>query len=124
MPIATACPQCRQPLTAPDDSQGKQLRCPKCNGVFIVNHPGSLEATAVPQAAPVVSLAPGQHGVFTCPYCRATVPPIVSSKVTTTAVVLCVILALGICTLPFCWIPLVFMKEDVRNCGSCGIKLG
>ncbi|MCO6458213.1 MAG: hypothetical protein J5I93_23150 [Pirellulaceae bacterium] len=42
MPIEFACPSCRTTLRVPDDSAGKQARCPKCNAVIPV--PGGAAA--------------------------------------------------------------------------------
>jgi hypothetical protein len=58
---------------------------------------------------------------FRCPFCRTTARPIVRQQVSTGGWVLLVVLL--ICCLPLFWVGL-FVKEDFRACGRCGIKLG
>jgi hypothetical protein len=63
-------------------------------------------------------------GNFCCPFCRSTWAPRVTSKATGGAWVLFVLMLCGICTAPFCWLPLVVMREESRSCTACGVKLG
>jgi predicted RNA-binding Zn-ribbon protein involved in translation (DUF1610 family) len=61
---------------------------------------------------------------FRCPYCGSRSPPILKNKVSPGGWVLFVVCLLFVITILFCWVPLLFMKEDYRVCSSCGIKLG
>jgi DNA-directed RNA polymerase subunit RPC12/RpoP len=60
---------------------------------------------------------------FRCPYCGSDAPPSRRSQVSTVGWVLFIILLLGLCTAPFCWIGLL-IREDYRVCGDCGTRLG
>lgn len=40
MPVATACPKCQTRYNLPDTSQGKNVRCKKCNSLFLVGASG------------------------------------------------------------------------------------
>jgi len=80
-------------------------------------------------AMPQVTQAPPEQpqrlqGQFRCPYCRTDRPPIVRQGVSAGGWVLFVVMLLFVLTILFCWIPLVFMKDDYRVCSGCGIKLG
>jgi hypothetical protein len=49
MPIATACPHCKQKLSVADQHAGNQVRCPKCRQVFLVP---KVAAAPLPPAKP------------------------------------------------------------------------
>src|SRR5262249_10824467 len=49
MPIPFVCPMCQKPLLAPDGAEGRQVRCPHCQGVA----PVPVSAPAPPPPPPV-----------------------------------------------------------------------
>ena len=59
---------------------------------------------------------------FRCPFCRAKHRPRIESQVSQGGWVFFIV-SLLFC-LPLFWIPLVFMKEEIRKCVACGMKLG
>jgi ribosomal protein S27E len=57
MPIEFRCPSCQQQLRVPDDSAGKNAKCPKCGAIAVIPTPGGFSGGS---PSPV-SLAPGQQ---------------------------------------------------------------
>lgn len=133
MPIPVAC-ACGKKGKVPDEYAGKAIMCPACRRPIDV--PGGTSHVAVvpvAQPAPVVFVQapapdpfPVQHEQrgFQCPYCKGRTPPIVYSKISAGGWVLFVLMLLFFVTILFCWVPLLFMKDEYRVCSSCGIKLG
>ena len=62
--------------------------------------------------------APGQ---WVCPFCRYAGPLRLEEQVSTPGWIVFAVL-LFTC-LPLFWVPLIFMKEQVRKCGGCGVKV-
>jgi hypothetical protein len=62
-------------------------------------------------------------GDFACPQCNSSAPPVVTEQVSAAGWIVFVVL-IFMC-LPLCWIPFVVsgLKEPVRRCGSCGMRL-
>lgn len=58
MPIEFTCPQCRHRLRTPDDSAGKQSRCPQCGHIAAIPTPGDFGANGeeLPPSAAVIPL--------------------------------------------------------------------
>lgn len=73
---------------------------------------------------PDTDFASPSTAVFRCPYCQASGLPVVEHKVSTAGWVLFVLLLLSFIGIIVCWIPLVFMKDEVRRCRYCGMRLG
>jgi lipopolysaccharide-induced tumor necrosis factor-alpha factor len=61
-------------------------------------------------------------GRFACPYCGSTAPPREREEISQAGWIVFVVLILF--CIPLCWIPLISMKEKIRNCSDCGSKLG
>jgi hypothetical protein len=115
---------------------GKQVRCPKCKGIFVhqakpQNILSALDIQIDDDLGPDYE-APIDKNVrrsrqresnvgFRCPFCHSNVPPEVKSKISTAGWVIFVVLLIA--CFPLCIIGL-FIKEDYRVCRSCGIKLG
>lgn len=60
------------------------------------------------------------RGGYRCPYCRTSRPPIVRQQVSPIGwIVFALLLIFTVC---LCWIGL-FIKEDVRICSECGMRL-
>jgi predicted Zn finger-like uncharacterized protein len=53
MPIATACPHCKQRLSVADQHSGKQVRCAKCRQVFLVPAAAVAPPRVASQANPL-----------------------------------------------------------------------
>ncbi len=58
---------------------------------------------------------------FSCPFCKASTPPIIKNQISQTGWMVFVLLL--IFCFPLCWIGL-FIRDDYRVCLSCGMKLG
>lgn len=56
MPIVVACPSCAAAMRAPDNSAGRNARCPKCQTVFPIPAPSPAPA---PMAAAAAVATPG-----------------------------------------------------------------
>ena len=52
MPLITSCTHCQKTLQVPDNAAGKAVRCPKCNGVFVVTPQGTPPPVAAAPAPP------------------------------------------------------------------------
>ena len=63
---------------------------------------------------------PARRG-FRCPYCGSRDLPFVQSRVSTAGWITLVVMVLF--CLPLFWIGLL-IKEEYRECGECGMKLG
>src|ERR1700730_13772908 len=63
MPISTYCVSCRSLIRLPDELAGKQVRCQKCNQLFIV--PGVLQS--VPVESPAADRLPNEALVMPTP---------------------------------------------------------
>jgi hypothetical protein len=109
MPVVS-CPSCGQQLQIAPNESDITVACARCSYRFVPS--GRIPATQ-PQAAG-----------FECPICHSPYPPYYKTRATTAAWILFVVLILGACTIPFCWIPLVFMRERMTVCSSCGTGLG
>lgn len=46
------------------------------------------------------------------------------TKISTGGWILFVVLLLGVCTLPICWIPLLAMKDRGKQCPQCHTLVG
>lgn len=59
-----------------------------------------------------------------CPFCSCEGIPFVKRRLSANGWVLFFVLLLF--CIPLCWLPFVIdaMKEEVRRCGSCGMRLG
>lgn len=132
MSIRFACPKCRQPMSTEDGRAGTAGRCPKCGQLFTV--PG-LPVAVIAAPEPVVTAwvdrdreddrEDDRVGVgFRCPFCRSPGRPGSGSRATTGAWILAVLCFFSLCLIPFCWLPLLVMRERWRVCKSCGVKLG
>lgn len=55
MPIEFRCTSCQQQLRVPDDSAGKNAKCPKCGAIVSIPPPGGLPP---PSSPPPVTLPP------------------------------------------------------------------
>lgn len=86
-----------------------------------IRHP--INRMEPPQYPPQLPPARQPYG-FTCPFCQFQGPPMQKQQLSSGGWVLFVVLLLF--CLPLCWLPFVIdgCKETVRNCASCGIKLG
>src|SRR5579884_2828623 len=61
MPLVIRCPHCTQAMQIPDDSAGKQFRCPSCSKPFTVAPaPVAVAAAAGPKSNPVLPPAPAK----------------------------------------------------------------
>lgn len=119
MPVV-ACPACSTKLSLPDNAPSNQMfQCPKCKQPIGLNGPPA--AAPIPAAMP---MAAPMTGGFRCPYCQAAARPRIEQKITQAGWVVFTILILSVIGIPFCWIPLIGMKEEVRSCSQCGMKLG
>ena len=45
MSIAVTCPHCQTTLKAPDQAAGRNVKCPKCGGVFVMPYATNLAWT-------------------------------------------------------------------------------
>jgi hypothetical protein len=60
---------------------------------------------------------------FTCPFCRATAPPITRSKVSTTGWVLFLLLTISCFGIFLAWVGLL-IRENYKVCSRCGVRIG
>jgi DNA-directed RNA polymerase subunit RPC12/RpoP len=127
MPITFQCPSCDKAFTAPDEAAGQRHNCPSCNHTLTV--PSAAPSPLKP-AEPADDWdeedAPRERkryksGSFKCPYCGSTYPPRVINQMSQAGLIVLIVL-IFVC-LPLFWIGLL-MKEDIRICSDCGIKIG
>src|SRR5262245_40219844 len=59
MPERVSCPKCQSQLDLPDDSRGREIRCPACAGIFV--HGAPTDSTSQPRlsAAAPTEVQPG-----------------------------------------------------------------
>ena len=58
LPIVVNCPDCGSPVAVSDELLGRQVKCQKCEAIFIVERKGSApSALAAPPVAPVLEPA-------------------------------------------------------------------
>jgi hypothetical protein len=117
-----SCPHCGRKGQISSQRRSRQVRCPSCGEGFWPED-GEPERSS-----------------FRCPFCQSAARPEVRQKVAAGGwvlfgVLLCLFVgtsAFGILCVPFCFsiflAPLsllgLLIKDDVRVCSSCGIKLG
>jgi len=65
MPIEFRCTGCQRTLRTPDDSVGKQARCPECGAIVVVPQP---QGVAAAPSAPGSETPPGFSGPAENPY--------------------------------------------------------
>jgi predicted Zn finger-like uncharacterized protein len=135
--IELNCPSCRSTLMVSLVLEGKEVRCPKCETVFIpkAGPAGAAEALGSPtRDQPVFatdarvgseighSSRPQEHRIgFRCPFCQSAYPPAIKRRISTAGWVIFAVLLIA--CFPLSIIGL-FVKEDYRVCSSCGITLG
>lgn len=153
MPVVVACPTCGNGIRCPDSVLGKTISCPSCRARLVPTVPAIEPPSAAREPAPVVLLPdepPRLHQPrgraerneeaddfdfrdadeertarrtgFRCPYCGSRALPTTKKKVSSAGWAFFWILLLFLC-FPLCWIGL-FMKDEFRVCGDCGMKLG
>lgn len=118
----------------PESMVGKTIRCKQCGTQFTTLPPDDepLSYRQPPPIQPVFEEVAEEpryepfrpydpEASFTCPFCKARGAPIVAQKVSTGGWI-CFALFFLVC-FPLFWIGLM-LKEDVRSCSSCGIRLG
>jgi predicted RNA-binding Zn-ribbon protein involved in translation (DUF1610 family) len=111
-----ACPHCGDVCTVSESSAGKKVRCPGCDRAFLADDDEPPEEAREP-----VRRRDDDGVDFRCPFCGTDEWPNVNTKVSTGGWVLFV--GLLIFCFPLCFIGLL-VKEDYRECSSCGVKLG
>ncbi|MBY0527812.1 MAG: LITAF-like zinc ribbon domain-containing protein [Gemmataceae bacterium] len=141
MTIRFFCPACKHPCSAPDDAGGRKGKCPKCGAAMEVPVPKGEVYQPPPKPPTVVAIAdvlpaparqpayvPNPAGFpisaavgFQCPFCKSTAMPLGRDQISQTGWVLFVVLLIS--CFPLCIIGL-FIKEQVRVCSNCGMKLG
>jgi predicted Zn finger-like uncharacterized protein len=135
--IQLNCPSCQSTLMVALVLAGTEVKCPKCEMVFIPHaDPASVaeahemeihDDLAAPHDAPSSAEfarrpRPREQGIgFRCPFCQSTYPPEVKRRISTAGWITFAVLLLA--CFPLSLIGL-FIKEDYRVCSSCRIKLG
>jgi predicted Zn finger-like uncharacterized protein len=62
---------------------------------------------------------------FCCPFCKADMIPLRRSRVSQAGwLTFFILLMIVFCGWPFCWIPLLVMRDQFRQCAYCGMELG
>lgn len=153
MAIRITCPDCGHTGDAPDESRGLRVRCPHCQADFVADPPpAGPRAVARRRPDPVVRYAePGDdrprrrrrrefdHG-FRCPYCGTGRNPAVVTRIApggwvtfglilglsvvlTALGAVCILFCFAILLAPLCVLGLL-IKDEVRVCAECGVKLG
>src|SRR2546425_359209 len=80
MPIEFRCPQCAKLLRTPDDTAGKQAKCPECGTLTTIpaataRVPSPPAPVSVPVAPPSTPPAGNPFGAFTPTQPSATINP-------------------------------------------------
>lgn len=60
---------------------------------------------------------------FHCPYCDSSIPPYEYTRTRFTAWWLMVLMFSTCILIPFCWLPLVLMRDHYHRCRTCGLYL-
>ena len=117
MPKAS-CPSCRVVIKASDEYAGKNVRCPSCQTKFQF----PIRVVSVPVATAV----PVQEPQFHCPFCKSSSPPLRKSKMSQLGMTVLIVVSIASCGLGllFFWVPMLFMREEYRECVHCGMKIG
>ena len=131
------CPACDAKLMVSETRRGQQVQCPKCMEDMIMpskpTHPGSALDVERAEDVEVSDLdrpntnnsgrspEPESRFGFQCPFCQSKSPPLIKKQISTAGWI--VFVGLVIACFPLSLIGL-FIKEEYRVCGSCGIKLG
>ena len=114
------CPGCARVIDMGGDEMHLTVECAQCDTRFPA---ADYIATADEEPASLdVRHERWSHGLsgFRCPFCGTDSPPVVQKKVSTAGWIIFIVLLIG--CFPLCLIGL-FVTEDFRVCGSCGIKL-
>jgi predicted RNA-binding Zn-ribbon protein involved in translation (DUF1610 family) len=108
-----SCPGCGRHIEVYDHEYGTNFECAECGAEF------------VPQAPTFTHYAPPvrRHTGFECPFCHTDNQPFVRSEVSTIGWVFFFLLLSSCVFFWLCWLPLVTMKREFRQCSSCGIRL-
>jgi transposase-like protein len=141
------CPHCHAGLQAPKASEGQEFSCPSCHKRFVIPAYKELEIAEDedPGIRPVARVIhtedrpsrrrrerddveeydderderPLRRG-YRCPYCGSTMRPLVRQQISQTGwIVFALLLIFTVCLF---WIGLL-IKEDVRICPDCGMRL-
>lgn len=115
------CPGCSTQLSAPEEYAGRSSKCTKCWQALQI--PTPVASIAAPAPLPMAVAPTQQERGFHCPFCGTTSVPRVQSKTSQTGWILFVVMLIFVITILFCWLPLLFMKEESRVCSHCNMKL-
>src|ERR671923_96849 len=73
MPLIIRCPHCTKAMQVPDNSTGKQVKCPGCSRAFIIGP--ATPSAAAPVREPVAAGAEGAPNLCVNPACGVANPP-------------------------------------------------
>lgn len=110
MPLVN-CPDCNREIEVYPHEYGTLFECAKCECKFVP------EATLTE-----IPVSEARRG-YSCPFCHTDSSPAVRSEVTAIGWVFFIILLCSILFFWLCWLPLVVMRQQYRQCSSCGIRL-
>lgn len=135
MPVAYTCPFCRVNSLASDAEAAGRITCPHCKKpLYLPGQPERIQAAEpIFDAPPANASAPPQivyvetrerRRRFRCPFCGCEEIPRSEYPISAAGWVLFVLLLLSFLFTIFCWIPLLFLRDETRRCWECGSKLG
>jgi hypothetical protein len=143
--IEFTCPTCRTFMSMPDANAGQKTTCMTCGKSVSVPWPKGREPVGAEEERPArrerrdrrdyddYDDRPRRRRVevdydddrsrrdFRCPHCRSTARPVIRNEMSETGLILMICLLFAF--FPLFWIGLL-MKENVKYCADCGIKLG
>jgi len=115
--LSAACPGCGRIIPLRSEEANWTIECAACDTRFV-------PATGLRFPPKPIQESRPSPPSFACPYCRTTSLPRIDHQVSQAGWVTFLVLFMGLCTLPVCWVPLLFMKDEIRRCVRCGMRLG